>query len=51
MNTYDHDLLLRLQTNFIFTKKKKKGFFFKIKIKIKGATRKLTQITLKKINI
>ena len=45
MNTYDHDLLLRLQTNFIFTKKRK-GFFFQ---KIKGTVRNLTQNTLKEL--
>ena len=43
MNTYDHDLLLRLQMNFIFTKKRKVFFFFQ-----KGAAGKLTQNTLKK---
>ena len=48
MNTYDHDLLLRLQTNFIFTKKEKVFFFKKIKNKIKGTVGKLTQNTLKK---
>ena len=48
MNTYNHDLLLQLQTNFIFTKKIK-GFLKKIKIKnkIKWGARKLTQNTLK----
>ena len=47
MKTYDHDLFLRLQTNFIFTKKRK-DFFFSKKIKIKGSAGKLIQNTLKK---
>ena len=46
MNTYDHDLLLRLQTNFIFTKKRK--MFFLKKNKNKRGAGKLTQNTLKK---
>ena len=44
MNTYDHDFFLRLQTNFIFTKKIKGFFFFQ---KIKGKVGKLAQNTLK----